>query len=263
VSTDELVTRLRAAGCVFAEDEARLLMAAADGPEQLAELTARREAGAPLEVLLGWVEFRGRRVGVAPGVFVPRRRTAFLVTTAVRVAGPTPVVLDLCCGTGAVGLALATELTGVELHAADVDPAAVACAAANLAGVGLAHLGDLFAPLPPGLRGRVDLLVANAPYVPTEAIATMPPEAREHEPMVALDGGPDGLDLHRRIAAGAPDWLAPGGFLLIETSLDQAPRTAAVCAAAGLRPSVHRSEDEDATVVLAGNSAAEPDVFRS
>jgi release factor glutamine methyltransferase len=154
------------------------------------------------------------------------------------------VVVDLCCGTGAIGAAIAAAVPGAEVHAADVDPAAVACARRN---VPVVHQGDLYAALPDHLRGRVDLLVVNAPYVPTAAIATMPPEARDHEPRVALDGGVDGLDVQRRVAADAPAWLRPGGALLIETGADQAPRTAALFAAAGLTAEVAYAED--ATVV--------------
>jgi len=245
VPPDPLVARLRAAGCVFAEDEARLLRAAAGSPAELDELAARRVDGAPLEALLGWAEFCGLRIAVDPGVFVPRQRTAFLVAQAVRRAGPGAVVVDLCCGTGAIGAAIAAAVPGVEVHAADVDPAAVACARRNLPRV---YQGDLYAALPERLRGRVDLLVVNAPYVPTAAIATMPPEARDHEPRIALDGGADGLDVQRRVAADAPAWLRPGGALLIETGADQAPRTAAVFAAAGLVPQVEYAED--ATVVI-------------
>jgi release factor glutamine methyltransferase len=185
------------------------------------------------------------RIAVDPGVFVPRQRTAFLVAQVVRRAGPGAVVVDLCCGTGAIGAAIAAAVPGVEVHAADVDPAAVACARRNLPRV---YQGDLYAALPERLRGRVDLLVVNAPYVPTAAIATMPPEARDHEPRIALDGGADGLDVQRRVAADAPAWLRPGGALLIETGADQAPRTAAVFAAAGLVPLVEYAED--ATVVI-------------
>ena len=242
---DPLVARLRAAGCVFAEDEARLLRAAAGSPAELDELAARRVDGAPLEALLGWAEFCGLRIAVDPGVFVPRQRTAFLVAQAVRRAGPGAVVVDLCCGTGAIGAAIAAAVPGVEVHAADVDPAAVACARRNLPRV---YQGDLYAALPDRLRGRVDLLVVNAPYVPTAAIATMPPEARDHEPRVALDGGADGLDVQRRVAADAPAWLRPGGALLIETGADQAERTAALFAAARLTPQVAYAED--ATVVI-------------
>src|SRR5689334_23908601 len=173
---DAVVARLRAAGCVFAEDEARLLLVEAGSPDALEALVARRVAGEPLEQVLGWAEFCGLRVAVAPGVFVPRRRTEALVEEAVALSRHGGVVVDLCCGSGALGLAVATSVADVELHAADVDPAAVACAAANIAGVGgRAHAGDLFEALPPGLRGRVDLLLANVPYVPSDAVAFMPP----------------------------------------------------------------------------------------
>ena len=110
--------------------------------------------------------------------------------------------------------------------------------------------GDLYDALPDSLRGRVDVLVANAPYVPTAAIALMPPEARDHEARAALDGGADGLDVQRRVAAGAPSWLAPGGWLLIETSAAQAPETMAAMTAAGLPARVVEDEDLAGTVVL-------------
>ncbi len=109
--------------------------------------------------------------------------------------------------------------------------------------------GDLNDPLPTGLLGRVDVLAVNAPYVPTDAIALMPPEARLFESRVALDGGADGLDIQRRVAAQAPRWLAPGGHLLIETSERQAPRTAEAVAGARLHPGIARDDEMDATVV--------------
>ena len=246
-----VIDRLRAAGCVFAEEEAELLVASADSPAQLNDLVARRVDGLPLEHLLGWAEFRGLRIAVAAGVFVPRRRTGFLVEQAVALAPEPAVVVDLCCGSGAVGAALLVELGRVQLVAADVDPAAVRCARRNVEPRGgLVVEGDLDAPLPPGLRGRVDVLVANAPYVPSAAIATMPPEAREHEARIALDGGVDGLDVQRRVAGVAPRWLAPGGHLLIETSEEQAPRTAEAVTAAGLDARTVRDDELDATVVI-------------
>ncbi|MGY1638629.1 putative protein N(5)-glutamine methyltransferase [Geodermatophilus sp. SYSU D00742] len=248
-----LVARLRAAGCVFAEDEATALLSATPDPVALEALVARRVAGEPLETVLGWAEFCGLRVAVEPGVFVPRRRTGLLVDEAVALLReiPRPVVVDLCCGTGAVGAAVAAAVGPVELHAADVDPAAVRCATRNLATAGgRVHPGDLYDALPADLRGRVDLLAANAPYVPTGAIALMPPEARDHEPRTALDGGPDGVDLQRRVAAGARRWLVPGGALLIETSRGQAPLTAAAVTANGLAASVVHDGDRDATVVV-------------
>jgi release factor glutamine methyltransferase len=245
-----VVARLRAAGCVFAEDEARLLLAAVRTPAELTALVDRRVAGEPLEHLLGWVEFCGLRIEVDTGVFVPRRRTEFLVLQAVARAAPGGVVVDLCCGSGAVGVALATALGTAELHAADVDPAAVACARRNVATVsGRVHEGDLFDALPAVLRGQVDVLVANVPYVPTGAIAQMPPEARDHEPRVALDGGADGLAVARRLIAGATAWLAPGGSVLFETSEGQAQAAVAAVASAGLAPSVVTDDELGGTVV--------------
>jgi release factor glutamine methyltransferase len=246
-----VVARLRAAGCVFAEDEARLLMAAADGPDELAALVVRRVAGEPLEHVLGWVEFYGLRIAVDPGVFVPRRRTEVLVREAASLARPGAVVVDLCCGSGALGVALASLVESVELHAADLDPAAVACARRNVGAIGgRVHAGDLYEALPPELLGLVDVLLANVPYVPTTAVASMPPEARDHEPRTALDGGGDGLDVARRVVRAAPDWLAPGGSLLFETSESQAAAAVDVVAGSGLRARVITDDDRGATVVV-------------
>jgi release factor glutamine methyltransferase len=323
-----IVGRLRAAGCVFAEEEARLLAGSAPTQAGLAAMVDRRAAGVPLEHVLGWAEFCGLRIAVDPGVFVPRRRTECLVREAVSLARRGPgragpvisdpgsgsgrpgsgsgrpgsgsgrpgsgigghgsavdhpgqasgqppiVVVDLCCGSGAVGAALAAELGNVELYAADVDPAAVACARRNLRtdagtppGSGLAghearcrarvYQGDLYDALPSGLRGQVRILTANVPYVPTQEVAMLPPEAREHEPLAAVDGGPDGLDVLRRVAAGARSWLAPGGHLLVETSDRQASRAAEAFARAGLAARIAGCADLDATVVI-GERAAVP-----
>ena len=247
--------RLRSAGCVFAEDEAGLLIAAARTPAELGDLVEQRVEGRPLEHVLGWAELCGIRVAVDPGVFVPRRRTELLVRQAIdlalAVATPPPVIVDLCCGSGAVGVVLAATSGPVELHAVDIDPAAASNARRNLAAAGAhVHQGDLYAPLDPTLRGRVDILVANAPYVPTDAIGLLPQEARLHEARVALDGGTDGLDVHRRVAAAAVRWLVPGGHLLIETSGEQAAAAAEMFSRVGLAPRVVRSEELDATVVI-------------
>lgn len=246
-----IVAKLRAAGCVFAEEEARLLISAAQSPAELDEMAERRAAGLPLEHVIGWAEFCGLRIAVDPGVFVPRRRTEFLAGEAIALARPGDVVVDLCCGSGAVGAALAEAVPGIELHAADIDPDAVRCALRNVAAAGgRVYQGDLYEPLPAALQGRVDLLVVNAPYVPTEAIERMPAEARFHEARVALDGGADGLDIQRRVAETAPLWLAPGGRLLIETSERQAPQTVEIFARSGLIPQVAASDELDATVVI-------------
>ncbi|HEY6748278.1 MAG TPA: putative protein N(5)-glutamine methyltransferase [Mycobacteriales bacterium] len=244
----DIVTTLREAGCVFAEDEARLLTEAATGPDDLARLVERRVAGIPLEQLVGWAEFCGLRIVVEPGVFVPRRRTELLVREAA--ARRPRTVVELCCGSGAIGAALTALLGAPDVHAADIDPAAVRCARRNLPS---AHVyeGDLDAPLPPRLAGAVDVLVANAPYVPTDEIALMPPEARDHEPRVALDGGADGLDLARRVVAAAPRWLAPAGVVIVETSRRQAPELAAAASRAGLVPATVSDEETGGTAIVA------------
>jgi release factor glutamine methyltransferase len=247
VNEPQLVAALRSAGCVFAEDEARLILGEATSPAEVMAWAARRMAGEPLEQIVGWAEFSGLRIAVDPGVFVPRRRSELVVAVAVR--EPADVVVDLCCGSAALGAALAARWPGAEVHAADSDPAAVASARRNLPRERV-HEGDLYAALPVDLRGRVDLLVVNAPYVPTEAIATMPREARDHEHRIALDGGTDGLDVQRRVAADAGTWLRPGGRLVLETGRDQADRTAALLGAAGLSTSVETDDEIGATAVL-------------
>jgi release factor glutamine methyltransferase len=246
-----IVARLRAAGCVFAEDEARLLLAAARSPTQLTEMVNRRVSGKPLEHVLGWAEFCGLRVLVDDGVFVPRRRTEFLVEQAAALSFEEAIVVDLCCGSGAIGAALAARLDRIELHAADIDPVAVRCARRNLAPVGgEVYEGDLYDPLPLRLRGHVDLLIVNAPYVPTDAIRLMVPEAREHEPRWALDGGADGLDVQRRVAAGAPRWLARGGHLVLESTRSEAQPVAEILERTGLRVRVAAAKELDAIVVI-------------
>jgi release factor glutamine methyltransferase len=235
-------------------------------------MVERRVAGLPLEQVLGWAEFCGLRIAVNPGVFVPRRRTEFLVQEAVallargddpagfaaRGGGPRPpredmarpqaIVVDLCCGAGAIGAALAAAVEQAEVHAVDIDPAAVSCARRNVPGH--VYQGDLYQPLPASLRGRVGLVVANVPYVPTGEIGFLPPEARAHEPLVALDGGPDGLDVLRLVAAEAPLWLASGGHLLIETSKRQVLLASEAFAGSGLTVRVATSDELNATVVI-------------
>jgi release factor glutamine methyltransferase len=253
----DLVRRLRAAGCVYAEDEARLLRAAAGSPAELATLVRCRVAGQPLEHLLGWVEFAGLRLTVAPGVFVPRRRTELLAAAAADAAtaggsGRGSVLVELCCGCGAVAAAVRAAVPGLRVHAVDIHPAAVRCARHNLSGA-VVHQGDLFAPLPAALRGAVHVLVANAPYVPTAALPAMPAEAREHEPRLALDGGVDGLDVLRRVIGEAPGWLVPGGRVLVEAGERQSARHVELIERAGLVASTV-CDAESGTVVAVGTA---------
>jgi len=244
------VASLRAAGCVYAEDEARLLLeAGSTASGDLAALVARRVAGEPLEWVLGWAEFADLRIAVRPGVFVPRRRTELLAAQAIARLRPAAVAVELCCGSGAVAAVILEEVPFVEVHAADVDPVAVECARVNVPN-GNVHQGDLYDALPADLRGRIDMLVANTPYVPAAEISLMPPEARDHEPRHTLDGGPDGLALLRRISAAAGNWLSPGGHVLIEVSDRQLPVAEAVFEGDGLTASSAHDDDLGATVVI-------------
>jgi release factor glutamine methyltransferase len=272
----DLVGRLRAAGCVFAEEEAALLVAEAaerrpssdrldGGRSRAAELeamTAARIAGQPLETVLGWARFAGRRIIVRRGVFVPRRRTERLARAAVRAAEAVvdPVVVDLCCGSGAIGAVVADEVPGATLHAADVDPGAVACAAENLGPRGAhVHRGDLLDALPSELRGRIHVLVANVPYVPRHGLAHLPPEARLHEPEATRDGGDDGLDVLRRVARGSGAWLAPGGVVLMEVAEHQVAGALDAMGSAGLAggtAAADGDDEDDGTVVVVGRRAA-------
>jgi release factor glutamine methyltransferase len=212
-------------------------------------MVRRRAGGEPLEVVVGYADFCGVRVRLRPGVFVPRVRSELLVRLGIAAAraAPAAVVVDLCCGSGALGMAVAAGAPRSVLYAADRDPAAVACARDNLGS--RVYQGDLFTALPSSLRGRVDVLLANVPYVATADLALLPAEARDHEPRAALDGGADGLDVFRRVAVGAPRWLVPGGVVLSEVTGSQADAAVTALRAAGLRAEVASDEDLEATVV--------------
>ncbi len=244
------MSRLRAAGCVFAEDEARLLRAAANTREELESLVAARVAGRPLEHLLGWVEFDGLRIAIGDGVFVPRQRTQLLARAAAAALPAGGIFVELCCGSAAVAKAVIARAMPRETYAVDIDPVATRYAAENLGADGIALTGDLFAPLPGAIRGRVDVLAANAPYVPSAALDFMPVEARLHEPASALDGGVDGLVLHRRLVAGVREWLAPRGRVLVEVGREQAATLHAMMTSHGLLAEPVRDDDIDGCVVV-------------
>jgi release factor glutamine methyltransferase len=238
------VARLRAAGCVFAEEEAALLRAAGDPA-----LVDRRCAGEPLEHLVGWVAFAGLRLAVGPGVFVPRRRTELMAREAV--ALQPRLFVELCCGAAPVTAAVEAALPDVVSWATDLDPVAVSFAARNTRGT--TAVGDLDAALPPSLLGRVDVVACNAPYVPSDEVQHLPPEARDHEPRAALDGGPDGLGVIRRAAVCARRWLRPGGTLLVEVSEHQVPAALTAFGDGGLRA---RTETDGIGTVVLGVSTA-------
>ena len=244
MTTAQVADVLRRAGCVFAEAEAELLVAA---PGPLDVLVARRVAGEPLEQVLGWAEFDGLRVRVVPGVSCRRRRSQLLVRLAAerlaaagRRGGP-------CCGSGALGMALRRRVPGIELYAVGPRSGRGGVRPDQPAGCLRRRGGPVGRVTAPRDASQVNL--ANAPYVPSARIAWMPPEARDHEPLAALDGGHDGLEVHSRIAAEAASWLEPGGLLLIEVAPDQSARASELLTTAGLAVSVHTDDELDATVV--------------
>ncbi|GAB2528198.1 putative protein N(5)-glutamine methyltransferase [Paramicrobacterium agarici] len=247
---DEITAKLRRAGSVFAEDEAAIFLEAAQTPAELASMIERRVAGEAPEHVVGWAEFCGVRVVVAPGVFIPRQRTVALVEQAVALCRTGSVVVDMCCGSGALGRVIAERVPGVTLHAADVEPLAVACARENLAGLGNVSEGDLVDALPAQLHGRIDVMVANVPYVPHDELRLMPAEAREQEPEITHDGGSDGLDVYRRLVSAASDWLAPGGSILSEISDEQTDAALAALASANLRARTEYDDERETTVVI-------------
>jgi release factor glutamine methyltransferase len=202
---DDPVARLRAAGSVFAEDEARLL----GGNDALIE---RRVAGERLEHVLGWAEFCGLRIEVDPGVFIPRPQTEAL---AERAAAQCPrVAVDLFAGSAAIACVIKARNPGARVVAGEIDQVALACARRNGERYGVeVFASNVDSGLPPELAGRVDVLTANVPYVPTSELAFVP---HDGEPSATLDGGADGLEWLRRVAAAAARWLAPGGVLLSE-----------------------------------------------
>ena len=213
---DALVRRLRAAGCVFAEDEAaEIRRVLGTDPVAVDRVVAAREHGIPLEHALGTARFAGVELEVGPGVFVPRARAEVLVDDAVAAQPDARVVIDLGCGSGAIAAALRARLPHAEVHAADVDPVALGYAARNGRRHGFeAHLGDWWGALPRRLRGRIDLAVAYLPHVPTAKIDRIPGDYRDHEPTRAVAGGADGLDPLRAVIAGLDDWMSPDGLFV-------------------------------------------------
>ncbi len=189
----------------------------------LREAVKRRAAGEPLQYVTGEVAFRHLIVKVRPGVLIPRPETEILVGEALEaLAGiEAPLVADPCTGSGVVALSLAQEHPGARVWATDLSDEAVTVAADNAARLALddrvtALVGDLLAPLPPELEGRLDAIVSNPPYIPSADVPGLPAEVVGYEPHLALDGGPDGLDVFRRLAFEATRWLRRGGLLAVE-----------------------------------------------
>lgn len=246
-----LTARLRAAGCVFAEQEAAELLAAAPDPARREQLLRRREAGEPLEQVLGQVVFGALRLSVGAGVFVPRQRSLLLARAATAAARRQrePVLLEAFAGVAPIAATVCAAIPNVEVHASDVDDRALRHAAINLGDHLALHRGDVLTPLPRSLRSRVTLLVAVPPYVPVNARDQLTREAH-YEPARALFGGPDGLAHVRSLLDQVEPWLAPDGQVLVELHRDQWPAAAAHADECGLRAGRRHDGRDGQTALL-------------
>jgi release factor glutamine methyltransferase len=239
---ERLVRDLAAAGCVAPSAEAdEIVRAAAAGAGDVGPMLARRVRGEPLAWVVGSTVFCGLRVAVDPGVFVPRPQTEVLARRAVELLPNDGIAVDLCTGCGAIAAVLRAHRPDAIVLATDADPMAIACARRN--GVD-ARVGDLDGPLPARLRGRVDVLTAVVPYVPSEELHLLPSDVRAFEPLSALDGGAGGTAVLRRAAAAAARWVRPGGWAIVELGGDQAAPMTELFGRLGFdRARVHRDED--------------------
>ncbi len=251
--SDDLVARLRAAGCVFAEDEAAALRSRFDGTA-LESAARQRIDGTPLEQILGFADIGGVRVDLASGVFVPRQRAEAIAELAVERRPDARRVADLGCGAGALAAMLSQRLPAARVIGTEIDSEALVCArrSAGRHGFEVAR-GSWWSPLPPEWRGAVDLAVAYLPHVPTDELDRIHPDFHAHEPLASVDGGPDGLDHWRVVAAEAVGWLAPGGLfvtLVADAQLEEAER---IGQGAGLCTASLPSDDDRLLLAVAAN----------
>ena len=233
---------LQKAGCVAARDEAVELLAAARGDRgALRELVARRCTGEPLAWLVGWTRFCGERVLVRPGVYVPRPQSEQLAAEALARLPRRGLAVDLCTGSGAIAVVLARGRPDARVLATEIDPLAAACARDN--GVEV-FVGDMAAALPDAVRGRVDVVTAVVPYVPSDELRLLPRDVVTYEPKRALDGGVNGTDLLRRVILESVGLLRSGGSLLLELGGSEADQLAPLLAERGYGD-VHRLVDDE------------------
>jgi release factor glutamine methyltransferase len=216
-----------------------------DELDRFRDLVRRRAQGQPLQQILGETEFYSRVFKVKPGVFIPRPETERLVEEAVALLAPpdrrllAPVVVEIGCGTGIIGISLAMEIPRLTVYATDVNPTAVKLTEHNAHTLGAGpriHVlpGNRFDPLPAHLKGQVDLVVSNPPYIREADIPGLAAEVSEHDPVEALSGGQDGLVFYRALVSGVSDWLRPGGHMAVEIGDDQGQDVEDIFSASGL-----------------------------
>ena len=252
---------LEASGSVFARREAEWLLEAATGLSRaqfiaadrpldkherarFTDLLVRRVAGEPLQYVTGVAGFRKLELAVGPGVFIPRPETELLAERAMQRLPRRGTIVDVGTGSGAIALSIADERPAAHVWATEVSPEAFAWAQKNRDALGSdveLVLGDLFDGLPAKLEERIDVVVANPPYVPESGRAFLPMDVVGHEPKVALFGSDDGLSVIRRIVADARRWLRKRGWVVLEVGDRQGSAVADLLAAAGYRDAaVHR-----------------------
>ncbi len=242
--------RLAQAGCIAVREEAAELLRAAGGdPHLLTDLVSRRTEGEPIAWLTGSVTFCGISLLVEPGVYVPRPQTEPLANRAAALLSASGVAADVCTGAGAIAAVLAADVPTARILATELDTNAARCARRNGVEVFEGHLDD---PLPRRFQRRVDVMTAVVPYVPTGSLRLLPRDVRVFEPRLALDGGTDGTDLLVEVVRRSPEWLKPGGWLLLELGGDQAEPIGRMLRAVGFAGGdVMTDEDGDARAICA------------
>jgi release factor glutamine methyltransferase len=225
--------------------------------ERYLAMIARRAGGEPFPFLIGTIEFYGLALEVRPGPFVPRPSSELTVERAVRRLRRRrqPVAVDVCTGAGPIALAIADELPHADVWGADIDDDGLNQGRRNARTLGIRNVtfrkGDMYKALPSRLRGRVDVITGHIPYIPVDEIDDLPTEVRGYEPVFTLsDQSSDGLELIRRAAFEAPEWLKPGGWLLLELSHDLPAKVQRICRKAGLETMGVASDEDDLSVVV-------------
>lgn len=253
--------QLLASALRIADDDAEDLPDAYEPPlrqrERYLSYIARRAGGEPQPFILGRIEFYGLDLKVRPGAFVPRPSSELTVDRAVKkLRGRRhPVLVDVCTGAGPIALAIADELPGADVWGTDIQAEGLDQGRANARRLGIGNVsfrrGDMFGALPSRLQGTVDVITAHVPYVPHGELDDLPSEVKDYEPVFTLtDHSDDGLGLMWHAIEGAPRWLKPGGWLLLEMSEDMAGKVKKMCRTAGLTDFNVATDDDDLSIVV-------------
>jgi release factor glutamine methyltransferase len=227
--------------------------------ERYLSLIARRAGGEPFPFLMGFIEFWGLELKVKPGAFVPRPSSELTVELAVDrlKRKKSPVVVDVCTGAGPIALAIADEFPKAQVYGADISEEGLVQGRSNAKALGIKNVtlkaGDMYAPLPPKLQGKVDLITGHVPYVHLDEIEDLPSEVREFEPLFTLsDQSGDGLDLMRRAVFESIAWLKPGGWLMLETAEDLASKIKKMFIKAGFEKVQGKTDEDRLSIVIEG-----------